>query len=298
MNWKRPLMTDSGGFQVLSFGFGREHSTGAIQHGTKKDTKIAGGDAPKSIKFTEDGVEFRSPLDGSKLFLGPKEAIRIQEDLGADIIFAFDEATSPLSSEEYMRISLDRTHRWAQVCLDVKKRNDQLLYGIVQGSEYPHMRQESAEIIGAMPFGGFGIGGEYGADKNEMSRRLGLVTDILPTNKPRHVLGVGHPEDFVPVALGGGDTFDCITPTHYARHGTIFTSEGRLSINRRALLDEYTPLDPACSCPVCQTYTRSYIAHLFRAHEITGLTLATMHNVHYFNELARVLRERIKNDEL
>lgn len=297
MKWDRPLMTDSGGFQVLSFGFGREHSTGMVKHEIK-DQIVKGGDKPAGIKITEDGVEFKSPINGDTLFIGPKESIAMQEALGADIIFAFDEATSPLSDEAYMRQSLDRTHRWAQRCLDVKTRDDQALFGIVQGSEFPHLREESAKVIGAMPFGGFGIGGEYGVDKAAMSDRIGLVTDLLPAEKPRHVLGVGHPEDFVPVAQGGGDTFDCIAPTHYARHGTVFTSAGRLTLAKRTLLDDQEPIDPACSCPVCQTYSRSYVSHLVRAHEITGLKLATIHNVHYFNSLAARVREHIKNDEI
>jgi tRNA-guanine transglycosylase len=297
MKWDKPIMTDSGGFQVLSFGFGREHSTGMVKHAIK-DQVVEGGDKPKTIKITEDGVEFKSPLDGKKLFLGPRESIAIQEALGADIILAFDEATSPLCDEAYMRESLDRTHRWAQVCLDVKTRKDQALYGIVQGSEFDHLREESAKTIGAMAFEGFGIGGEYGVDKETMSARIGLVTELLPEMKPRHVLGVGHPEDFEPVARGGGDTFDCIAPTHYARHGTVFTSEGRLNMRKSLFLTDQSPIDPLCGCPICKTYSRSYVSHLMRAGEVTALKLATMHNVYYFNELSRKLRERIANDEV
>lgn len=298
MQWDRPLMTDSGGFQVLSFGFGREHSTGAIHKDGSQAGPIKGTDKPNGIKITEDGVEFRSPLNGDTLFIGPKESIRIQEDLGADIILAFDEATSPLVDEEYMRISLDRTHRWARRCIDVKTRADQALYGIVQGSEFPHMREESARVIGAMPFEGFAVGGEYGHDKESMSDRIGLVTALLPEDKPRHILGVGHPEDFEPVARGGGDTFDCITPTHYARHGTVFTAAGRLNMRKSVFLTDPEPIDSTCDCPVCAQYSRSYISHLFRAGEVTGLKLATMHNVHHFNRLAAKLRQKIKDDEL
>jgi tRNA-guanine transglycosylase len=297
MQWDKPIMTDSGGFQVLSFGFGREHSTGMVKHSIKDQT-IAGGDKPSTIKITDDGVEFRSPLDGKKLFLGPKESIAIQEALGADIILAFDEATSPLSTEEYMRESLDRTHRWAKVCLEVKTRKDQALYGIVQGSEFDHLREESARFIGALPFEGFAVGGEYGVDKETMSDRIGLVTALLPEMKPRHVLGVGHPEDFEPVARGGGDTFDCIAPTHYARHGTMFTSEGRVNLRKSMYLSDDSPIDTLCECPVCETYTRRYITHLFRAGEVTALKLATMHNVYYFNTLSKKLRDRIANDEI
>jgi queuine tRNA-ribosyltransferase len=297
MRWDKPIMTDSGGFQVLSFGFGREHSTGAVKH-VLKDERIEGGAKPSTIKITEDGVEFRSPRNGEKLFIGPRESIAIQESLGADIILAFDEATSPLSEEAYMRESLERTHRWAKVCLQVKSRADQALYGIVQGSEFPHLREESAKVLGAMDFQGYGIGGEYGVDKEAMAQRIGIVTDLLPEDRPRHVLGVGHPEDFEPVARGGGDTFDCIAPTHYARHGTVFTSEGRLNLRRSRFLHEHMALDASCSCPVCSTYSRAYLSHLFRAGEVTALKLATLHNVYYFNRLAAKLRDDIASGML
>lgn len=296
MNWDKPIMTDSGGFQVLSFGFGREHSTGAMKE--RSGERSIDETSKSGIKITEEGVEFRSPKDGKKLFMGPKESIAIQEAIGADIIFAFDEATSPLTTREYMRTSLDRTHRWAQVCLDVKTRADQALYGIVQGSEFDDMREESARTIGAMPFEGFGIGGEYGIDKEKMAARLALVTGLLPEDKPRHVLGVGHPEDFEPVARGGGDTFDCITPTHYARHGTLFTSNGRLNIKNAACVHAHEPIDAACTCVVCANYSRAYLSHLARSGEPTAMVLATMHNVHYFNNLARLLREKIARDEI
>jgi queuine tRNA-ribosyltransferase/7-cyano-7-deazaguanine tRNA-ribosyltransferase len=294
MKWDKPLMTDSGGFQVLSMGFGREHSTGAVRE--MKDASIKESDAPKTIKITEDGVEFRSPLNGDKVFLGPKESMRIQEALGADMIFAFDEATSPLSDRAYMKQSLERTHRWAKVCLDVKTRNDQALMGIVQGSEFDDLREESARLISALPFDGFGIGGEYGLDKAAMEKRVGLVTALLPQDKPRHLLGVGHPEDFEFIIRGGADTFDCIAPTHYARHGVAFTRGGRLDLRKKAFLDDLSPLDPECGCSTCASYTRSYITHLFRANEFTGLKLASVHNLFYLNELAVNLRERIKND--
>lgn len=296
MNWNKPIMTDSGGFQVLSFGFGREHSTGAMK--TRSGERSVDEKSKSGIKITDDGVEFRSPKDGSKLFMGPRESIAIQEAIGADIIFAFDEATSPLTTREYMRTSLDRTHRWAQVCLDVKTRPDQALYGIVQGSEFDDLRAESARTIGALPFEGFGIGGEYGIDKEQMAIRLALVTAQLPKDKPRHVLGVGHPDDFEPVARGGGDTFDCIAPTHYARHGTLFTTEGKLNMLNARHVHAHTPIDAHCACATCSTYSRAYLAHLFRSGEPTAMVLATAHNVYHFNELARKLREKIAHDEL
>ena len=297
MHWKRPLMTDSGGFQVFSLGFGSDHGMSKILKEEPEKT-IAPGTQPRSVKITEEGVSFRSYIDGTELFLGPKESIRIQEALGADIMFAFDECPSPLSDEQYMRTSVERTHRWAARCIKARKRDDQALYGIVQGGSFAHLRLESAQVIGAMDFQGFGIGGEFGYDKKSLRRMLGEVTDILPEGKPRHVLGVGHPEDFSYIAEGGGDTFDCIAPTHYARRGTIFTSKGRFDIRNRRFLTDQKPLDPSCKCDICKTYSRSFICHLMRAHELTGMKLASYHNLHYFNAHAARVRRMIKNGEL
>ncbi|MBI5742735.1 MAG: tRNA guanosine(34) transglycosylase Tgt [Candidatus Niyogibacteria bacterium] len=296
MNWSRPLMTDSGGFQVFSLGFGRDHGVGKILQ-EEKDKSIFHGNQPREIKITEEGVHFRSPLDGAPLFLGPKESIRIQEQLGADIILAFDECPSPLANKDYMRASLDKTHRWAVQCLKAR-RSTQALYGIVQGGAFRDLREESARVIGAMDFDGFGIGGEFGYDKRSLQRTVGWATDLLPENKPRHLLGVGHAEDFSYIMASGADTFDCIAPTQYARHGMVFTSAGRINLRRRALLNDKKPLDPKCGCPVCAAYSRGYVVHLVRSGEITGLKLASLHNLYYFNALAAELRRKIKNNEL
>src|SRR3989344_2907891 len=296
MQWKRPLMTDSGGFQVFSLGFGKDHGVGKILK-EEPERRISPGTQPTNIKITQDGVHFRSPVDGTELFLGPKESIRIQEALGADIIFAFDECPSPLANEKYMRRSLDMTHRWAAMCLKAHKTK-QALYGIVQGGNFKPLRTESAKIIGAMPFQGFGIGGEFGYDKRSLKNMLSAVHDLLSEEKPRHVLGVGHPEDFPYIATAGGDTFDCIAPTHYARRGVIFTSKGRFDIRNRRYLTDQKPLDSKCKCDICKTYSRAYICHLMRAHEMTGMKLCSYHNLHFFNAEAHRLRTRIKNDEL
>lgn len=297
MRWSGPLMTDSGGFQVFSLGFGTDHGVGKILK-EEPERSIPEGTQPRSLKITEHGVHFRSPIDGTPLFLGPKESVRIQEALGADIMFAFDECPSPLANEKYMRESLERTHRWARACIDARVSIKQALYGIVQGGGFAKMRIESAKIIGALPFDGFGIGGEFGYDKNALKRMLSKVSDTLPVNKPRHVLGVGHPEDFPYIATAGGDTFDCIAPTHYARRGIIFTSNGRLDIRKRMFLNDKKPLDAACTCDICKTYTRSYISHLMRMRELTGMKLASYHNLHFFNAQAKELRRRIKNGDL
>ena len=296
MQWKRPLMTDSGGFQVFSLGFGKDHGVGKILK-EEQERRIPEGTQPTHIKITDDGVHFRSPIDGTELFLNPKESIRIQEALGADIMFAFDECPSPLADEDYLRTSLDRTHRWAAQCLKVRKTS-QALYGIVQGGCFKNMRIESARLIGALPFEGFGIGGGFGYDKRSLKKMLEHVHDELPENKPRHVLGVGHPEDFPYIASAGGDTFDCIAPTHYARRGTVFTSKGRFQIRNQRYLTDQRPLDPSCKCDICKTYSRAYISHLMRAYELTGMKLVSFHNLHFFNAQASLLRKRIKNGEI
>jgi len=300
MNFKRPLMTDSGGFQVYSLGFGSDHGIGKFLKEAPTDSKVKTIERdvqPVNVRITDDGVHFRSPIDGKQLFLGPKESIRIQEKLGADMIFAFDECLSPVATKEYMQKSLEKTHRWAAQCIDYKK-TEQALYGIVQGGKHRGLREESARAIGNLPFEGFAVGGEYGYDKKVMAKLMGWVNDILPEEKPRHALGIGHPEDFVPLAQSGMDTFDCIAPTHYARRGVVFTAKGRIDVRKPRFLKDTRPLDPSCSCNVCNTYTRSYVSHLIRANELSGMKLASYHNLFFFNEQAKNVRKRIKNDDL
>ncbi|MDR3572171.1 MAG: tRNA guanosine(34) transglycosylase Tgt [Candidatus Pacebacteria bacterium] len=296
MNWDKPLMTDSGGFQVFSLGFGKDHGMGKALK-DEQEKNLVEGSQPHALKITEEGVYFRSPLDGTPLFLGPKESIRIQQSLGADIMFAFDECPSPLANIEYMRTSVERTHRWAALCLKART-SKQALYGIVQGGAFSELRAHSAAQIGALPFDGFGIGGEFGYDKRSLKKVVGEVTDLLPADKPRHLLGVGHPEDFPYIASAGADTFDCIAPTHYARRGVAFTSSGRIDIRNRRFLTDQKPLDKTCTCDICKTYSRSYISHLMRAHELSGMKLMSYHNLHFLNAQAHELRRRIKNGDL
>jgi len=293
MDWDRPLMTDSGGFQVFSLGFGRDHGVGKILK-EKSDLVIKSGKKPKNVKITEDGVFFRSPKDGQKLFIGPKESIKIQEAIGADIMFAFDECTSPVADYFYTKKSLEKTHRWAEICLRSKK-TDQALYGIVQGGKFEELRAESAKFIGSLPFDGFGIGGEFGDEKHTMTDMLGFTLPYLPYEKPIHLLGIGHLEDIPEIIKTGIDTFDCIVPTHYARHGVAFTSEGRLDMRKTKFLTDKNPLDKNCGCETCQNYKRNYITHLLKADEITGLRLMTMHNLYFFNAYVEKLRNDIKN---
>ncbi len=302
-NLNLPIMTDSGGYQVFSLGFGRDLQIGKISsnsslRGTPKQSHdIKKGVQPKLLKIKPNGVLFRSPIDGREIFMGPKESIKIQEDLGADIVFAFDECPPPNADYEYMEKSLATTHRWARECLEYKK-SSQAIYGIVQGGRFRDLREESAKFIGALPFDGFGIGGEFGADKNQMKKMLGWVTDLLPSEKPRHLLGVGAPEDLKKIIESGIDTFDCTIPTHYARHGTAFTSRGKLDLRKTKFLKDKNPLDKNCACEVCATHSRGYISHLLRAREVTPLRLLTLHNLFYFNTLVENLRSQLKSGKL
>jgi tRNA-guanine transglycosylase len=305
MNWKKPLMTDSAGYQVFSLGFGKDYGLGsklALDNKFLKNKNLLPrlinvGDQPKQIKIGYNGVTFRSPINGDELFIGPRESIKIQEKLGADIIFAFDECPPPAADEKYIKKSLEKTHRWAKECLKVKK-SKQALFGIVQGSKFKDLRIESAKTIGAMEFDGFGIGGEFGNDKKKMAEMLGWVVDELPEKKPRHLLGVGYLEDMELVVKSGVDTFDCTAPTHYARRGIVFTSEGKLDMNNKKYLKKNEKLDKECICHVCQNYKKDYICHLIRAGEITGMKLLTMHNLWHFNTFVEELRSKIKKGEI
>ncbi len=296
MQWRRPLMTDSGGFQVFSLGFGKDFSTGKILK-PKEGALIQIGQQPKLLRITDDGVHFTSFRDGRKIFLGPKESIRIQERLGADITFAFDECTSPAADYGYTKKSLGRTHDWARKCLNAR-RTRQALYGIVQGGRFQDLRTESSRFIGSLPFDGIAIGGEFGDDKRLMTVMCRWVIDGLPPEKPRHLLGIGYLEDIMPIIREGVDTFDCIVPTHYARHGTAFTSEGKLHIGQSRFAKDKKPLDKKCLCATCACYSRSYLSHLFRAKEINALQLLTSHNLFFFQSYVKKVREDIKRGKI
>jgi tRNA-guanine family transglycosylase len=297
MDWRKPLMTDSGGFQVFSLGFGADLKLGGKILKNKEINKIKSGQQPRKIKINEDGVIFKSPINGDELFLGPKESIKIQEKLGADIIFAFDECTPPLADYNYVKKSLEKTHKWAKICLKQKK-SKQALFGIVQGSKFKDLRLESAKFIGSLPFDGFGIGGEFGSDKKSMENMVGWVVDELPEKKPRHLLGIGYLEDMEEIIKSGVDTFDCTVPTHYARHGIAFTSYGKLDLNKQKFLKDRNPLDDNCMCKVCRSYKRNYICHLLKAKEITALKLITFHNIWYFNTFVEEIRNKIKKNQI
>ncbi|MEK7562600.1 MAG: tRNA guanosine(34) transglycosylase Tgt [Patescibacteria group bacterium] len=305
MNWKKPLMTDSAGFQVFSLGFGRDMGLASkiLKPSANNNETIKENSQPKFIKITQDGVYFRSPINGDELFLGPKESIKIQEKLGADIIFNFDECTPPMADYDYVKKSLEKTHKWAKVCLKTHSAGSgqakkQALFGIAQGSKFKDLRVESAKFIGSMDFDGFGIGGEFGADKKKMAEMLGWVVNELPEKKPRHLLGVGYLEDMESVVKSGVDLFDCTVPTHYARRGIAFTSGEKLDLNKVKFLKNTEPLDTDCVCSVCQNYKKNYICHLFKAGEITGMKLLTFLNLWYFNSFVEDIRQRIKKGEI
>ena len=296
MQWPRPLMTDSGGFQVFSLGFGKDLGIGKI---AARDTapRIKKGANPRAVKIADDGAYFKSPFDGKTIFLGPKESMKIQGDLGADIIFAFDECTPPGVDRAYMEQSLKRTHAWAKICLK-EKNNNQALFGITQGSKFRDLREKSVKFINSLSFDGFGIGGDLGENKHTTEKILFWTIRHLNPQKPRHLLGIGRLENMPRIICRGVDLFDCTVPTHYARNGIAFTSAGKIDLQKFSLLKDKTPLDPKCPCEVCGTYSRSYLSHLIRAREITGMRHITFHNLFYFNAFVAKLREKIKAGKL
>ncbi|MEK7200756.1 MAG: tRNA guanosine(34) transglycosylase Tgt [Patescibacteria group bacterium] len=301
MNWQGPIMTDSGGFQAFSLGvaYGNKLSKfiGAESPAQKEIDEAYDEEKEKKAKITEDGVEFRSIIDGSKHFFTPEKSIQIQKDLGADIIFAFDECTSPHASKEYLQKAMERTHRWAQRCLiensKLKIENSKLqtLFGIVQGGRYEDLRKESAKFIGSINFAGFGIGGSF--IKEDMATAVRWVNEILPEEKPRHLLGVGEPVDLILGVENGCDTFDCVSATRMARNGTLYTSKGKINILNAKHKNDLKPVEENCKCYTCQNYTSAYVSHLFRSKEMLASTLASIHNLYFLNHFMSQIRQSI-----
>lgn len=309
MNWNKPLMTDSGGFQVFSLGvaFGNEIKKIAgvedeIKLPSQAESSKDGRSVPehfKPAKIDENGVMFRSHIDGSAHYFTPEKSIDIQHNLGADIIFAFDECTAPNESDHYQARALDRTHRWAKQSLDYHKSKEnskeQALFGIVQGGRVESLRKESARVIGEMDFDGFGIGGSF--EKEDMSSAVEWVNEILPEEKPRHLLGIGEPEDLFMAVERGCDLFDCVAPTRLARNGALYTKEGKINILNAKYKEDLEPIENDCDCYTCKNYSRAYLNHLFKANEILANTLATIHNVHFLIKLVDKIRESILEED-
>lgn len=289
MNFNGATFTDSGGYQVFSLGKGMAYSVGKIT----KNKKEVGKKGKSLVKITDKGVEFRSHLDGKKIFMRPEDSIRIQEEIGADIIFAFDECTSPTDTRAYLEKSLERTHEWAKRCLKAHKKKSQALFGIVQGGDYKILREKSAQFIGSLPFHGFGIGGSFG--KKEMLKVLDWTCPLLPENKPRHMLGIGVIEDIFEAVERGVDTFDCVEPTRLGRHGTLLTKNGRMRILSAKYKTDKKPIETSCNCELCSNYSRAYLHHLFKSNEILGMRLATIHNLTFMHNMMEGIRKSINN---
>lgn len=310
MNWQGPLMTDSGGFQIFSLGMGLEQGVGKIaktfpeenfktkNQNLKIKTEHIGANL---VKITEKGVEFTSHIDGSKHFFTPEKSIEIQKKLGADIIFALDECTSPLAGYQYTKKAMERTHRWAKRCLKEFKKSKipQVLFGILQGGEYKDLREESAKFIGSLPFFGFGIGGSLGKTKNDMRNVLEWTVPLLPENKPRHLLGIGRPEDIRMAIKRGIDFFDCVWPTRIARHGDFILNEKKtLKILQEKYKNSKKPISKNCPCYCCKNFSRAYLHHLFKTKEILGLQLATLHNLSFMVQLFQKIRKEISQGKI
>lgn len=267
MHWPGPILTDSGGFQVFSLAESRE--------------------------IDAQGVTFKSHIDGSTHQFTPEKAIAIQENLGADIIMAFDECAEPYDWE-YNQRAVTRTHDWAERCLRAKTRSDQALFGIVQGGVFPDLRAQSAQFISSLDVPGIAIGGlSVGETKDEMHAMLEVVEPILPEDKPRYLMGVGMPEDLVNGVMRGVDFFDCVLPTRLARHNAALNRDGRLNMANAVFIDDPKPVDESCTCYTCQNFSRAYIRHLVIAREMLAATLLSIHNLHTLIQLAADIREAI-----
>jgi len=301
MNWSGPTMTDSGGFQVFSLGAAYKKGISKILHPTDPSLLIPerfdDSDAPRLAKIGQDGVSFTSHLDGSVHYITPEKSIQIQHNLGADIIFAFDECTSPLEDLKYQKEALDRTHAWAKRSLEEHKKlgGEQALFGIVQGGRDEKLRKESAKVIGNMDFAGYGIGGSFA--KEDMQTAVRWVNEILPEEKPRHLLGIGEPEDLFMGVENGVDLFDCVLPTRLGRNGTIYTKTGKIHIGNAEFRQDISPVEKDCDCYTCQNYSRSYLCHLFHGKEMLSGTLASIHNIHFLVGLVKTIRQSILDDK-
>jgi len=303
MGWNGPTFTDSGGFQVMSLG--GSFGTGLNKFMTRAELEVSGGRKRDSAlskgqlsRVTEDGAEFRSHVDGSVHFFSPERSMEIQHKLGADIMFAFDECPPADTTKEYQRVAMERTHRWAKRCVEYHFSKEafkrQGLFGIVQGGSFEDLRIESAQEIRKLGFDGYGIGGSY--MKEDLPDILRVTCGELEEEKPRHLLGIGEPEDFFTGVENGADTFDCVSPTRQARNGSIYTHSGRLNLKNARFKEDLSPLESGCDCYTCTHHSRAYLAHLFRSNEMLAATLSTIHNLRFVIRLVEEIRSSILNE--
>lgn len=273
MKWDRPILTDSGGFQVFSLG----------------DLRT----------ITEEGVEFKSHLDGSKHFFSPESVMEIEEDLGADIIMAFDECVEYPATYEYTKQSMERTTRWAKRCKEAHKTKNQALFGIIQGGFYKELREQSAKDLIAMDLPGYAIGGiSVGEPKEKFLDILNYTAPLMPKEKPRYLMGVGTPDYLIEATMAGIDMCDCVLPTRIARNGTAMTWNGKVVVRNATYERDFTPLDSECDCYTCKNYTRAYIRHLVKTGEILGVRLLSLHNLYFLTKLMQRVRIEIEHDNL
>ncbi len=272
MGWQRPILTDSGGYQVFSLALLR--------------------------KINDQGVEFQSHIDGMKHFLTPEDVVQVQKDLGSDIMMPLDECVHYPCSKDQAEVAMKRTIDWAKRSKSVNSECRQLLFGIVQGATYEDLRKTCAQELREMDFDGYALGGiSVGEPKNLRYNIMNFSVGYLPKDRPRYLMGVGLPEDIIEAVECGIDMFDCVVPTRYGRNGTAFTSAGKLTIRNSPYIEDFKPLDDQCSCYTCKNFSRAYLRHLFNTDEILGLRLVSLHNIHFYLELMRKIREAISQDK-
>lgn len=292
INRKQPIITDSGGFQVFSLMYGGVHAE-LKSKGTKQTSNSV-------LKITEDGVTFRSYRDGQKILLTPETSVQAQKKLGADIIIPFDELPPFNTDPRKLLRSFERTHRWEERSLNehLANKSQQAMYAVVHGGIDPELRKRSAQILGALPFDGYAIGGSMGETHQHMFEIIDNLMPHMPHDKPNHLLGIGDLPSIVPFVTKGIDTMDSSYPTKCARHGVVFHPTAALKLNNAQYAHFHEPIDRNCTCYTCKHYTVAYIRHLFKAHELTAYTLATIHNIHFMMEYMRDIRSKILNDDL
>lgn len=295
MNWDKPTFTDSGGFQVMSLGSGLGKIVDMDAGHAKSAQKM-----PRLAKVDDDGVSFRSHINGDKLRFSPEISMQIQHKIGADIMFAFDELTTIADDYFYQKKALMRTYEWAKRCitehekLNAAQDTKQALFGVIQGANYEDLRKLASEQLGSLPFDGYGIGGAL--EKDKMAEIINWCVEILPREKPKHLLGIGDPIDIFAGVEQGMDTFDCVLPTRNARNGSLLTRSGNLTITRSIYKEDFTPIEADCDCYTCQNFSRAYVHHLFRAKELLANTLASIHNVRFIVKFVDDIRHSIEQD--